>query len=93
MTNDDHKVQLQILHAQIDRLTNRVLRYKQDIARHRRAAELMRALPEGLGDRIGYDVLDKLMAAEEKRAMEQATREFPKFMDDFYRCARQPKSR
>lgn len=92
MTNDDEKVQLQILHAQIDQLTDRVLRYKQDIARYRRAAELMRALPEGIGDRIGYDVLDKLMAAEEQRAVEQASREFPQFMDDFYRRAQQRKS-
>jgi hypothetical protein len=84
---------LQILHAQIDQLTARALRYKQDIARHRRAVELLRALPGGLGDRIGYDVLDKLMAAEEQRAVEQATREFPEFMDDFYRRRRQSKSR
>ena len=93
MTRDDGKTQLRKLHAQIDQLTDRVLCIKQDIARHRRAVELLRALPPDLGDRIGYELIDELIAAEEQRAAEQASREFPAFLDEICRRAGQSKPR
>lgn len=86
MTHDE-KTQLRKLHSQIDQLADRALHYKQDIARHKRAVELLRALPPDLGDRIGYDLIDQLIAAEEQRAAEQVTREFPTFLNELYRRA------
>jgi hypothetical protein len=86
------KTPLQELHSQIDQLADRALHYKQDIARHKRAVELLRALPPDLGGRIGYDLIDQLVAVEEQRAAEQVTREFPAFLKELARRAEQSKS-
>jgi hypothetical protein len=80
MTHDDRDRQLQLLHAQIDRLTTRLLQYKQDMARNERIAELMQHLSPDLAQRIGEHGLDQLLEAEGNRAVEEATREFPQFL-------------
>jgi hypothetical protein len=88
MPHDDHDQQLQLLHAEIDRLTKRLLRYKQDIARNKRTAELLQRLSPELSERIGEDVLGQLLEAEGDRAAEQATDEFPEFLGEIEDRAR-----
>ena len=88
MTDDDHDRQLQLLHAEIDRLTRRMLQYQQDIARNQRAAELLQRLSPELAERIGEDVLGQLLEAEGDRAAERATREFPEFLAEIENRAR-----
>ena len=80
MTDDDHDRQLQLLHAQIDRLTRQLLQCKQDIARKERTAKLLQRLSPDLVERIGEDVLDQMLQAAGDRAAEQATGEFPEFL-------------
>ena len=80
MTDDDHDRQLQLLHAQIDRLTRQLLQCKQDIARNQRTAKLLQRLSPDLAERIGEDLLDQMLQAAGDRAAEQATREFPEFL-------------
>ena len=88
MTEDDHDQQLQLLHAEIDRLTRRMLQYQQDIARNKRTAELLQRLSPELAERIGEDVLGQLLEAEGDRAAEQATDEFPEFLREIEDRAR-----
>jgi hypothetical protein len=80
MTDDDHDRQLQLLHAQIDRLTRELLQCKQDIASKERTAKLLQRLSPDLVERIGEDLLDQMLQAAGDRAVEQATGEFPEFL-------------
>lgn len=89
----DPSAERQRLHAQIDQLADRVLNCQQDIARHRRAIELLRALPVDLQEQIGSTLLDDLLQAEGNRAAEQAVREFPEFLRQVERRAQQRASR
>ena len=90
-SNESHERQR--LHARIDQLADRVLGCQQDIARHRRAIELLRALPLDLQEQLGSALLEDLLQAEGDRAAEQAVREFPEFLRDVERRAQQRASR
>jgi hypothetical protein len=81
MTHDDDDQQLKALHAEIDRLLDRLLQYKQDIARHRRVTELIRRLPIDLSETIDRQLLEKMLQAEGDRAAQKATGEFPEFVN------------
>ena len=91
MTNDaaqDDSQELQCLHAQIDQLADRLLQYRQDAARHRRAVDLLLAMPLALHDQIGSTLLQGLFEDEGDRTADQAAREFPDLLKKVKRhCA------
>ena len=96
MTNDatqDDSQELQRLHAQIDQLADRLFEYQQDVARHRRAVDLLRAMPIELHEQIGSTLVQDLLEAEGDRAADQAAREFPDLLREVERRAKQRASR
>jgi len=83
---------LQQLQAQNDELVERLLTYQQEIARHRRSIDLLRALPLEVHQRLGTSLVQDLMQAESERAADQAVREFPEFLREVQRRAEQRQS-
>jgi len=77
----------------IDQLADRVLSCQQGLARHRRAIELLRALPVDLQEQIGSALLQDLLQAKGNRAAGQAVRESPVFLRQVERRAPQRASR
>ncbi|MCU0873169.1 MAG: hypothetical protein MUE50_12590 [Pirellulaceae bacterium] len=77
------------LQAQNDELVERLLTCQQEIARHRRSIDLLRALPLEVHQRIGPSLVQDLLQAERQRAADQAAREFPEFLREVERRARQ----
>jgi len=73
--------------TQSDELVDRLLTYQQEIARHRRSIDLLRALPLDVHQRIGVSLVQELVQAESQRAADQAVREFPEFLQDVQRRA------
>lgn len=80
---------LQQLQAQNDELVERLLRYQQEIARHRRSIDLLRALPLDVHQRLGTSLVQDLVQAESQHAADQAVREFPEFLREVERRAQQ----
>jgi hypothetical protein len=75
------------LQVQNDELVDRLLTYQQEIARHRRSIDLLRALPLEVHQRIGASLVQDLVQAESQRAADQAVREFPEFLREVDRRA------
>lgn len=80
---------LQQLQAENDELVERLLTYQQEIARHRRSIDLLRALPLEVHQRLGTSLVQDLVQAESARAANQAVREFPEFLREVERRAQQ----
>jgi imidazolonepropionase-like amidohydrolase len=83
---------LQQLQAQNEKLVERLLTSQQEIARHRRSIDLLRALPLNVHQRIGTSLVQDLVQAEGLRAADQAVREFPEFLREVERRAQQRQS-
>ena len=77
------------LQTQIDQLAKRVLTYQQEVARHRRSLELLRALPLEIHQRVGVSLVRDLVQAESQHAADQAARDFPEFLREVQRRAQQ----
>jgi hypothetical protein len=60
------------LQAQNDELVERLLTCQQEIARHRRSIDLLRALPLEVHPRIRPSLVQDLLQAERQRAGDQA---------------------
>lgn len=80
---------LQQLQTQNDELVERLLTYQQEIARHRRSIDLLRALPLDVHQRLGASLVQDLVQAESQHAADQAVREFPEFLREVERRAQQ----
>ena len=80
---------LQQLQTQNDELVERLLTYQQEIARHRRSIDLLRALPLELHQRLGASLVRELVQGESQHAADQAVREFPEFLREVRRRAEQ----
>ena len=92
MNNDapqDMSSARQQLQAQNDELVERLLTYQQEIARHRRSIDLLRALPLDVHQRVGTSLVQDLVQAESESAADQAAREFPEFLREVQRRAQQ----
>jgi len=83
---------LQQLQAQNDELVERLLTYQQEIARHRRSLDWLRALPFDVHQRVGTSLVQALVQAKSQHAADQAVREFPEFLREVERRAQQRRS-
>jgi len=90
--NADLQAQSAQVRAQSDELLDRLLTYQQEIARHRRSIDLLRALPLDVHQRIGVSLVQELVQAESQRAADQAVLEFPEFLQDVQRRAQRRRS-
>jgi len=79
----------QQLQAQNDELVERLLTYQQEIARHRRSIDLLRALPLDVHQRLGASLVRDLVQAESAHAADQAVQDFPEFLREVERRAQQ----
>ncbi len=84
---------IQQLQAQNAQLVDRLLTYQQEIARHRRSIDLLRALPLEVHQRVGASLVQDLVQAESQRAADQAARDFPEFLREVEHRAQQRPSR
>jgi hypothetical protein len=85
--SDELQAQSDELQTQNDELVGRLLTCQQEIARHRRSIDLLRALPLEIHQRIGASLVQDLVQAESQRAADQAVREFPEFLREVQRRA------
>lgn len=83
---------IQQIQAQNAQLVERLLTCQQEIARHRRSLDLLRALPLEVHQRVGASLVQDLVQAESQRAADQAAQEFPEFLREVERRAQQRQS-
>lgn len=83
---------IQQIQAQNAQLVERLLTCQQEIARHRRSIDLLRALPLEVHQRVGASLVQDLVQAESQRAADQAAQEFPEFLREVERRAQQRQS-
>jgi hypothetical protein len=82
MTHQDEQQKLQRLQAERDRLVAELLAAQQDLARQQRAAVLLKRISPEAAQRIGRSLFEQMIAAEGDRAAEEATREFPEYLQE-----------
>jgi hypothetical protein len=78
---------IQQIQAQNAKLEERLLTCQQEVARHRRSIDLLRALPLEVHQRVGASLVQDLVDAEGQRAADQAAQEFPEFLREVERRA------
>jgi hypothetical protein len=81
MTHDDQP-ELQRAQAQFDQAVNDLLAVKQELARQQQTFALLQRMSPEVAQRIGRSLFDQLLKAECDRAAEEATREFPEYLQE-----------
>lgn len=81
MTHNEQQ-DLQRLQAEHDRLVGELFAAQQDLARQQRAAVLLKHMSPEAAQRIGRSLLEQMIAAEGDLAAEEATREFPEYLQE-----------
>jgi protein involved in temperature-dependent protein secretion len=81
MTHDDQQ-ELQRAQAQFHQAVNDLLAVKQDLARQQQTFALLQRMSPEVAQRIGRSLFDQLLKAKCDRAAEEATREFPEYLQE-----------
>ena len=81
MTHDDQQ-ERQRGRAQFDRAVDELLATTQALARQQRTFALLQRMSPEVAQRLGPSLFDQLIAAEGDRAAEEATREFPEYLQE-----------
>jgi hypothetical protein len=81
MTHDDQQ-ERQCGRAQFDRAVDELLATTQALARQQRTFALLQRMSPEVAQRLGPSLFDQLIAAEGDRAAEEATREFPEYLQE-----------
>jgi len=81
MTHDDQQ-ELQRAQTQFDQAVNDLLAVKQELARQQQTFALLQRMSPELAQRIGPSLFDQLLKADCDRAAEEATREFPEYLQE-----------
>lgn len=90
MTHDDQQ-EGQRAQAQYDRSVDDLLAVTQKLARQQQAFALLQRISPELAQRLGRSLFDQMIAAEGERAAEEATREFPEYLQEVLRHAQRDK--
>lgn len=85
MTHDD-QADLQRAQAQLDRAVDDLLTTTQALARQQQTFALLQRMSPEVAQRIGRSLFDQMLAAEGDRAADQATREFPEYVQEVMKC-------
>ena len=85
MTHDDQP-DLQQAQAQLDRAVDDLLTTTQALARQQQTFALLQRMSPEVAQRIGRSLFDQMLAAEGDRAAEEATREFPEYLQEVMKC-------
>ena len=81
MTHDDQQ-DLQRARAQFHQAVNELLAVKQDLARQEQTFTLLQRLSPEATQRIGRSLFDQMLKTQCDRAAEEATREFPEYLQE-----------
>jgi len=81
MTHDDQP-DLHRAQAEHDRAVDDLLAATQALARQQQTFALLQRISPELAQRIGRSLFDQMLAAEGDRAAEEATREFPEYLQE-----------
>jgi hypothetical protein len=81
MTHDDQP-DLARAQAQHDRAVDDLLAATQALARQQQTFSLLQRISPEVAQRIGRSLFDQMLAAEGDRAAEEATREFPEYLQE-----------
>ena len=81
MTHDDQP-DLHRAQAEHDRAVDDLLAATQALARQQQTFALLQRIAPELAQRIGRSLFDQMLAAEGDRAAEEATREFPEYLQE-----------
>lgn len=77
--------------AQYDRAADDLLAVTQKLARQQQAFALLQHISAELAQRMGRPLVDQMLAAEGDRTAEEATREFPEYLQEVLRSAQRGK--
>ena len=83
--NSDAPQELSRLQAELDRAVDDLLAVKQELARQERTAALLPRIAPELAHQLGRPLFDQLLAAEADRAVAEATRQFPEYLQEITR--------
>jgi len=81
MPHDDQQ-ELQSGRAPFDRAVDELLATTQALARQQRTFALLQRMSPEVAQRLGPSLFDQLITAEGDRAAEEATREFPEYLQE-----------
>jgi hypothetical protein len=90
MTKDNQQKR-QRAQAQYDRAVDDLLGLTQELARQQRAFSLLQRISPELAQQMGRSLFDQMIAAEGNRAAEEATREFPEYLQEVLRSTQRGK--
>jgi hypothetical protein len=87
----DNQQEKQRAQAQYDRTVDDLVAVTQKLARQQRAFSLLPRISPELAQQLGRSWFDQMIAAEGDRAAEEATREFPEYLQEVLRSAQRGK--
>jgi len=87
----DDQQKRQRAQAQYDRAVDDLLGLTQELARQQRTVSLLQRISPEFAQQIGRSLFDQMIAAEGNRAAEEATREFPEYLQEVLRSAQHGK--
>ncbi|MBM4200214.1 MAG: hypothetical protein FJ189_02890 [Gammaproteobacteria bacterium] len=90
MTHDDQQDR-QHAQAQYDRAVDDLFAVTQKLARQQQTFALLQRISPELAQQLGRSLFDQMIAAEGDRAAEEATREFPEYLEEVLRSAQHGK--
>lgn len=90
MTHDDQQDR-QHAQAQYDRAVDDLFAVTQKLARQQQTFALLQRISPELAQRLGRSLFDQMLASEGDRAAEEATREFPEYLEEVLRSAQRGK--
>lgn len=90
MTHDDQQDR-QYAQAQYDRAVDDLFAITQKLARQQQTFALLQRISPELAQQLGRSLFDQMIAAEGDRAAEEATREFPEYLEEALRSAKHGK--
>jgi hypothetical protein len=90
MPHDDQQDR-QHAQAQYDRAVDDLFAVTQKLARQQQTFALLQRISPELAQRLGRPLFDQMIAAEGDRAAEEATREFPEYLEEVLRGAQRGK--
>jgi hypothetical protein len=86
ITHDDQQ-KWQRAQTQYDRAVDDLLGLTQELARQQRSFSLLQRISPEFAQQIGRSLFDQMIAAEGDRAAEEATRDFPEYLQEVLRSA------
>lgn len=86
MTHDDQQDR-QHAQTQYDRAVDDLFAVTQKLARQQQTFALLQRISPELAQRLGRSLFDQMIEAEGDRAAEEATREFPEYLQEVLRSA------